>query len=181
MKLPPVRATFALAAVLALAAAFAVARPMLDTAAQDATPAAAAGPSIVGAWQWNAAADSPGEANFAIFHADGTYTEWNPVAGVGIGVWRMSGERTVDLVFVFQDTDPAPDVRGPGTATFTLKIELDATGDAFEAEGTIDVRDAGGTQLGVFPFTRPATRMTLETNPATGSIPATPTAATPTS
>ena len=153
----------------------------LGTAAQDATPVAPTGPSIVGAWQWNSDPARPEEANFAVFHADGTYVEWQPVAGMGVGVWRATGERTVDLVFVFTDTDPAEDVRGPGTATFTFQITLDESGNAFEAVGTIDLRDAGGTPLASVPIKRPATRMTIETNPATGSIQATPLAGTPTS
>src|SRR5688500_8942311 len=149
--------------------------------AQEATPSALATSPIVGAWQWNADPGSPEPSNFALFHADGTYTEWQPVAGQAIGIWRMSGERTYELLFVFPDTDPSLEGFGPGTATFLITIALDASGNAFTAVGTIDVRDAGGTSLLTVPFTRPATRMTFETNPATGSIPATPMAGTPTS
>ena len=148
--------------------------------AQEATPSALAYDAIVGAWQWNADPASPEPSNFALFHADGTYTEWQPVAGQAIGIWRLSGERTYELLFVFPDTDPSLEGFGPGTATFSITIELDETGNAFTAVGTIDVRDAGGRSLLTVPFTRPATRMIFETNPATGSIPATPAAATPT-
>jgi hypothetical protein len=149
--------------------------------AQEATPSALANDAIVGAWQWDADPASPEPSNFALFHADGTYTEWQPVAGEAIGIWRMTGERSYDLLFVFPDTDPSLEGFGPGTATFRITIALDETGNAFNAVGTIDVRDAGGTPLLTVPFTRPATRMTFETNPATGSIPATPMAGTPTS
>jgi hypothetical protein len=149
--------------------------------AQEATPSTPATSPIVGAWQWNADPTSPEPSNFALFHADGTYSEWQPVAGQAIGIWRMSGERTYDLLFVFPDTDPSLGGFGSGTATFKIAIALDETGNAFTAVGTIDVRDAGGTSLLTVPFARPAIRMTFETNPATGSIPATPMAGTPTS
>ena len=66
-----------------------------------------------------------------------------------------------------------------GTATFTIAGELDETGNALTATGTIGVRDPGGVHLVDVPWTRPATRVTFETNPSTGSIPATPVAATP--
>jgi hypothetical protein len=164
---------------LGVALAAAVTR---QASAQDATPADAAGRPLVGMWQWNSFPERPEPATFAIFHADGTYTEWNPIAGEAIGIWRMTGERTFDLLFVFADTDPSPDVTkwGPGTGTFTITGELDETGNALTAAGTVVARDAGGVHLVDVPWTRPAIRVTFETNPATGSIPATPEAATPT-
>jgi len=119
-------------------------------AAQEGTPGTTAEPMIVGAWQWNSFPEGgevccgPEPASFAIFHADGTYTEWQPVAGTAIGIWRMTGERTYDLLFVFPDTDPSLEGFAPGTGTFTITIELDETGNALTATGTIDVRDAGG-------------------------------------
>jgi hypothetical protein len=150
-------------------------------AAQVATPGGTSGRPLIGTWQWNASPGRPEPSTFAIFHADGTYHEWQPVAGESIGIWRMTGERTFDLLFVFADTDPSPDVStfSPGTATFTVTGELDETGNALTAMGTIDVRDAGGLQLLELPWSRPATRVTFATNPSTGSIPATPNAGTP--
>jgi hypothetical protein len=134
---------------------------------------------LAGVWQWNASPERPEQPSFAIFHADGSYTEWQMVAGQSIGIWRPTGERTADLLFVFTDGDPSLEVYQPGIVTFMYAIELDETGDAFTAEGTIDVRDPGGMQIGTFPFDRPATRLTFENNPSTGSVPATPVAATP--
>src|SRR5918993_285727 len=64
--------------------------------AQDATPAATVDHPVVGAW-WTAN-DAPGpgvETAYALFHADGTYLEVDPNIGVGIGVWRATGERSV--------------------------------------------------------------------------------------
>jgi PKD repeat protein len=150
-------------------------------AAQDASPAAANGSPLIGTWQWDASPGRPEPSALAIFHADGTYAEWQPAGGEATGIWRMNGERTFDLLFIFPDTDPSPDVStfSPGTATFTVTGELDETGNALTAMGTIDVRDAGGLQLLELPWSRPATRVTFATNPSTGSIPATPNAGTP--
>lgn len=185
MNRHPLRTLGVLTCMLALVGAFATGLSMRNAVAHNGTPPNSAGSPLVGAWQWNsfpAAGEiccGPEPATFAIFHTDGTYVEWNPVAGTAIGIWRMTGARTADLVFVFPDTDPSLKGYAPGTATFTIKIELDATGDALTATGTVVVRDAGGKQLATVQWHRPATRMTFETNPATGSIPATP-AATPT-
>jgi hypothetical protein len=185
MNRHPLRTLGVLTCMLALVGAFATGLSMRNAVAHNGTPPNSAGSPLVGAWQWNsfpAAGEiccGPEPATFAIFHTDGTYVEWNPVAGTAIGIWRMTGAHTADLVFVFPDTDPSLKGYAPGTATFTIKIELDATGDALTATGTVVVRDAGGKQLATVQWHRPATRMTFETNPATGSIPATP-AATPT-
>ncbi len=179
----PVGPAFVLAAALALVGAFAVGFSRQAAVAQDATSTATAGPPLVGAWQWSSLpageASLPEPPTFAIFHADGTYAEWNPVAGAAIGIWRMTGERTADLVFVFQDIDPSLEGYAPGTLTFTVEVVLDETGDALTATGTIVARDEGGVQLGTMEWSRAAVRMTFETNPATGSIPATPVPATP--
>ena len=101
------------------------------------------------------------------------------MAGAAIGIWRMTGERTADLVFVFQDIDPSLEGYAPGTLTFTVEVVLDETGDALSAEGTIVARDEAGAQLGTVDWSRSAVRMSFATNPATESIPATPVAATP--
>ncbi len=157
----------------------------LGLAALAASPAAAqnAGDPAThlpaGVWQWNAYPEHPELSNFAIFHPSGAYTEWQPVAGEAVGLWRPTGERTADLLFVFTDANPAIDVYEPGIVTFTITIQIDETGNALDAEGTIDVRDAGGVQQATVPWRRPATRMTFDSNPTTGSVPATPTVGTP--
>jgi PKD repeat protein len=180
MKRHPVISTFVLSLVLAFAGAGALGLTHRGTAAQDATPASTAESPLVGAWQMGPGTLAPEPVWFALFHADGTFESWNQVAGESIGIWRMTGARTFDLVNVATDADPSPMGWAPGAATFTLTGELDATGNAFTVTGTIDVRDAGGVLLATVPWGAPAIRMTFETNPATGSLPATPMAATPT-
>jgi hypothetical protein len=107
--------------------------------------------------------------------------------GAALGIWRPTWERTAEVLFIWQDTDPFPTgAEGPGTATFRFALEVDAAGTTITASGgTVDARDANGVHL--FPpgpfETAPYTRVTFDTNPMTGSTespPATPTGATPT-
>jgi hypothetical protein len=175
----PISRRSALAGLSAGGIGLALANSARSTAAQDATTPAGMAP-IVGMWQWNSSPDRPEPQTFALFQSDGTYLEWNPVAGVAIGIWRQTGDLTYDLLFIFPDTDPTFENWGPGTATFTITLEMDESGNALNAEGTIDVRDAGGVTVTTVPFNRPATRVTFDVNPSTGSIPATPVNGTPT-
>lgn len=60
--------------------------------AREGTPTAMAEHPLVGAWQWRNNPDDPNASiTYAIFHDDGTYTEYDPVLEVGIGVWRPTG------------------------------------------------------------------------------------------
>jgi hypothetical protein len=88
--------------------------------------------------------------NYAIFHDDGTFVLSNPTAGEAIGVWEQTGDLSFAVVSVFQDTDAA-EAYGPGSATFTTTVALDASGDSYTTEGTIDVRAPDGTQIVVVP------------------------------
>src|SRR4051794_18116688 len=99
-----------------LGVAFVSARP---AAAQDA--AETASHPVVGFWL--NAVTGPGSDispwTLCIFHADGTFVGWNGLnAGAALGIWRPTGERAADLLFVFLDTDPTTATETPGTATF---------------------------------------------------------------
>jgi len=157
-------------------------------AAQDATPDMAAHP-LVGLWQFNGALDpaqgpSPG---FETYHADGTYFSWGgPDTGAAVGIWRPTGERTAEALWIATDIDPSLGSGAqPGTATFRATAEVDATGTTLTyAGGSIDVRDVHGAVLFAsdeFPVPT-STRVTFDVNPATGSTvtQATPAAGTPT-
>ena len=158
-----------------------VARP---AAAQDATPEAMANHPIVGLWQ--EVAGGPDAAQmpwlFSVFHADGTYQSWNGLdSGAALGIWRPTGARAVELLCVYQDTDPTTTSEVPGTATFRIALALD--GDALKGSGNLDVRIPNGAPIVAVPdFPWVATRVTFDRNPATGSTitQATPTAGTPT-
>ena len=144
--------------------------------AQESTPSAADGPAIVGVWE-NVAPES---TDLVVFHSDGSFVTWVHNVGMAIGVWEMTGERTLDLWFVFQDTDPAQDVWGPGTATFTVAIELDETGDAYTGDGSFDLRDADGNDIVTdLPYSVVGTRMTIDTNPSSASPAGSPAAGSP--
>ena len=61
-------------------------------ATATAIPVPAGDHPLAGAWQWTFA-----DANsFGIFDPDGSYVEYFPDNGVGIGGWRPTGERSAD-------------------------------------------------------------------------------------
>jgi hypothetical protein len=131
--------------------------------AQEATPSATADHPVVGAW-WTAN-DAPGpgvETAYAVFHADGTYLEVDPNIGVGVGVWRATGERSAELTYVFQDIDPEPATTAPGTVTVRQSVEVDETGDAFTAPLTVEVRIPDGTAVFSAAYTARGSRLEVE-------------------
>jgi hypothetical protein len=144
--------------------------------AQDATPTARAAHPVVGAW-WSAN-DAPGpgvQTATAIFHVDGTYLEVDPNIGVGLGVWQATGERTADLIAVYQDIDPDPAIAAPGTVTVRKSVEVDEAGNAFSGSLTVEVRIPDGTIVFTASYAGRGTRLEVESTSPFG----TPTAATP--
>ena len=117
---------------------------------------------------------------FQVYHADGTMSSWNAGLTAGVlGLWRPTGERTADVLWVMQDV--ADD--GAFTLTFRLAFEIDETGDRLTYTGGLDIRDADGLQVAASPGVEgTSTRLTFDVNPATGSTasPAPDAAATPT-
>ena len=147
---------------------------------------------VVGLWQFNGTPDpaSGPQPGFETYHADGTYFTWGGLnTGSAQGLWRPTGARTAEVLWVAIDTDPFPGgTEARGTATFHFTIEVDEADTTLTySAGTLDVRDSYGTPLfPAGPFESPAsTRVTFDVNPATGStvteMPATPDAGTPTS
>jgi hypothetical protein len=146
--------------------------------AQGATPTTTVDHPVVGAW-WTAN-DAPGpgvETAYAIFHADGTYLEVDPNIGVGIGVWRATGERGAELTYVFQDIDPEPAVTAAGTVTVRQSVTVDDSGNEFTAPLTVEVRIPDGTVVFHAAYTARGTRLEVEPMLPTGTPPiGTPTA-----
>jgi len=104
-------------------------------ATQDASTAMATHP-IVGLWQ--NAVNGPDAAKmpwtFSVFHADGTYHEWNGMdAGAALGIWRPTGANTAELLFTYQDTDPTTETEAPGTATRVTFDSNPSTGSTVSA------------------------------------------------
>jgi hypothetical protein len=144
--------------------------------AHDATPAARAEHPVVGAW-WTAN-DAPGpgvNTATAVFHADGTYLEVDPNIGVGVGVWQATGERTADLIAVYQDIDPDPAIAAPGLVTVRKSVEVEEAGNAFTGSLTVEVRIPDGTVVFTASYTGQGTRLGVESVVPLG----TPLAATP--
>jgi len=144
---------------------------------------------VVGLWQFIGGEQPTQEPSpgFEIFHADGTYVTWGDLdTGGGVGIWRPTGERTADALWIFEDIAPATGSGNqPGTATFRATIEVDETGSTLTySNGSIEVRDVSGTVLfSTDDFDVPAsTRVTFDHNPMTGStVTGTPEAGTPAS
>ena len=133
-----------LVVALSILGVFAVA--LNPVTAQDATPAPTAEHPVVGAWWTDNDAPGPGvQTASAIFHADGTYLEVDPNIGVGVGVWQATGERTADLIAVYQDIDPDPALAAPGTVTVRKAVEVDASGNTFTGALTVEVRLPDGS------------------------------------
>jgi hypothetical protein len=131
--------------------------------AEEATPTTMVDHPVIGTW-WTAN-DAPGpgvETAYVVFHTDGTYLEVDPNIGVGVGVWRATGERSAELTYVFQDIDPEPATIAAGTVTVRQSVEVDATGNAFSAPLTVEVRIPDGTVVFSAAYTARGTRLQVE-------------------
>jgi hypothetical protein len=175
---------FTAVAVVVLSSAVVISRP--PAAAQEATADAAALIAVathplVGAWQWsNNPNDPDARFSYAIFHDDGTYTEFDPAIGVGIGVWQPTGARSADLTIVFQDIDPDAKVFAPGWVSFWIAIDVDASGNAMTGEGRLEARTPDGQVVTQFPYEGFGTRLTVDTTaPLNRAMSGTPMAGTP--
>src|SRR5215207_1753621 len=102
---------------------------------QEATPdttavMAMATHPIVGTWHWDNDPSDPADDSYGIFAADGSYLEVTKPnnVGVGIGSWVPTGDRTADVITVYQDVDPTA-VFAAGTATFLMSATVEESGD----------------------------------------------------
>lgn len=141
---------------------------------RDATPGATAAHPVVGAWILPAVRATP-NTGYAIFHADGTYTEVNPDTGTGIGVWQATGERTGDVITKWPNINTDAETYVVGTST--LRVTFTVAGDGMTYNGTyqIELTAPSGGLLASSEGKFEATRLTIETPSS-----ATPEAATPT-
>jgi hypothetical protein len=132
------------------------------TSAQEATPDAAmmamATHPVVGGWQWeNDAGDGTIITSYAVFHADGTYTEAYSYGVTLIGLWKPTGERTADLLNLAVDVDPNPDVTL--VAEGRQAVEVNDMGTTVTAEGHFQLRDSAGTVVFSGPALSRGTRL----------------------
>jgi len=132
------------------------ATPMPLAATATAIPVSTTDHPLAGAWQWMFASG----VSYGVFEPDGTYIEYFPDNGVGLGGWRPTGERSVELVVVYQiPAEPlareevfAPDYAAghafqPGVLIQRLTIEVDETWTNLTATGTSERRDAVGNVI----------------------------------
>ena len=142
---------------------------------QEATPAAMSTHPVVGAWILAAVRATP-NTGYAIFHADGTYTEVNPDTGTGVGVWRPTGERSGELINKWPNISTDAETYVPGTSTLRVTFDVDEQGMTYSGTYHIDLTAPDGGLMASSEGKFEATRLTIETLSS-----ATPEAATPTS
>jgi hypothetical protein len=175
---PSISRRVALAGLGAGALGLVLATRGLTAAAQEATPAAMSGHPAVGSWQWTNYPGYPDEDNsFAILNADGIYIDVGAGRAIGVGEWRATGERTVDLVSI-STTELVPldaffgaghvaipaDLFPPGDrALWRFTMDIDETGNHFTSTGSAEIQDASGNIITTFPYVGYGDRMTLAT------------------
>ena len=153
--------------------------------AQEGGSAMAAHP-LVGVWQvTNDPAEpnssEPAEPSYYVFHADGTALTSTAVAGVGVGVWRPTGERTADRSVWYVDLDPDPNHLERGAATGSTSVTVAESGTTFTETGTIQGKAIDGTVLFTIPSINIGTRLEVEPMAQLDTADtATPAASTPT-
>lgn len=119
-------------------------RSVSDTAAQDATSAAAvAAHPLVGTWILDTDATTAGDATGVItVSADGTYHEVDPDGTTGLGTWRPTGERTA-VVTVLTPGDG-------GSNLIRATVEVAADGRTLTASYTFEVFGPDDSRTGEF-------------------------------
>jgi hypothetical protein len=129
---------------------------------------------IVGAWFWENISDDPFDDSYAVFDSDGNYVEETSYIGAGIGYWESTGDRSGDVVIVYQDIDGGldpdkPAAFAPGTITMWLALKIDESGGQMAASGPVEIRDTEGNLVDAFEFVGSARRLDLpkpEASPA---------------
>lgn len=171
---PPVRRPWIAVVTVAILLLGAVPAVRAFAAAQEASPAGAH--PAVGTWRWENDRLHPGDPSFAVIQADGTYIEYYPGHGVGIGAWEATGDRSISLTIVFQDIDPSPDAVKPGLLTYRLAVVAEDGGNALSATGPYYVQELDGSVVEELAFDGTAARIEVA---ETGPLPVGTPAATP--
>src|SRR5215207_3594636 len=113
-------------------------------AAQDAAPAAH---PAVGTWRWENDRLHPGDPSYAVIQAGGTYVEYYPGHGVGIGAWEATSDRSISLTIVFQDLDPSPTAFEPGILTYRLAVQVEDGDNGLSATGPYYLQAPDGSVI----------------------------------
>ena len=122
---------------------------------------------VVGTWFWQNISADPFDDSFAVFHGDGTYVEETPYIGAGIGAWQVTGDRSADLMIVFQDIDGGldpekPTAFVPGAMKMWLSLEVSEDGNHLTATGPVEARHPDGTLEYAYDFIGTASRLEFD-------------------
>ena len=142
--------------------------------AQDATPYPMTDHPIIGVWQMDNETRQPDtDVSFTIFADDGKYVAGQrDYGGIEVGMWRATGERTAELVDVYQVLGPqdmfAPDYAPEGNLfepggliVHRGVLEVDATGNTVILRGAVEFRAPDGTVEGSGNYAGLGTRMAI--------------------
>ncbi|MDQ3043962.1 MAG: hypothetical protein M3R06_02250 [Chloroflexota bacterium] len=129
------------------------------TVAQEATTADS---TLVGTWLLDTDVEITDDPPSVIrFSADGGYVQVEAEGFVTLGVWEASGDGTATLTIVSPGT--GEEGAFEGTTVIRATIEVDASGDAFTAQYTLEFIAPDGTSDGQYgPGTATGTRITVE-------------------
>jgi hypothetical protein len=122
---------------------------VVGTAAQDATPATTGTHPLVGTWIVDADVDDPANApEVDRFFADGGFLSIDATGRPTLGLWEATGERTATVTFISTGSDDT----GAYVGTFTVRaeVEVDAAGDVFTGDYTIEIAGPDGSSPGEF-------------------------------
>ena len=131
------------------------------TYAQDVTPGDIIGHPLVG--MWVSAFDTSFVYN--VFQADGTFISLSPFAGMGVGQWQATGERTGEAMLKHLNIAGEAGVVEPGVVTVWSSITVDEVGNKNTVEGVVELRIPDGTVVALFPTMGEADRFTIEPRP----------------
>ena len=156
------RRFLSLVALVAVIGLLALGGTFRHTDAQDATPAALAGHPLIGAWLLDTDSNDPANApSLVIFHDDGTYVQADADGSNGIGTWEATGATSAALTALYLGRDESGGFGG--TVKVRATIELDASGETFTAQYTLDFLDLAGASSGeIGPGTATAERIAVE-------------------
>ena len=106
--------------------------PGPHSAAQDGTPAAAAGHPLVGSWAAVFGGDVAGGLFLAAFSGDGTVVVTDFDGDHGVGSWAATGPRSATVTYVFLGANDAGLL--DGSVAIRAAVEVDPAGGAFMGE-----------------------------------------------
>lgn len=134
------------------------------------TSASLAPHPAIGAWQWHNDPADARHVSYVTFHVDGTYLEVG-MGATGVGLWRSTGDRSVEVTSFVPDIAPDPNRYEPGTGIIRHAYTVDEAGDTITGSYDVEMRmpnDLLVVQAG--PFQATGTRLQIEPMGAAGPV-----------